>query len=73
MFKKNREGTIKELWIDTFKMPRVQIKPISCLDLVIPNFKREESLGGNIINKKSISCVLDEDLNIINIQQNQQQ
>jgi hypothetical protein len=54
-------------------MPRMQIKPISCLDLVIPNFKREESLGGNIINKKSISCVLEKELNAINVQQNQQQ
>ena len=54
-------------------MPRVQIKPISCLDLVIPNFKREESLGGNIINKKSISCVLKKKSDVINVQQNQQQ
>jgi hypothetical protein len=54
-------------------MPRVQIKPISCLDLVIPNFKREEFLGGNIINKKSISCVLEKESDVINVQQNQQQ
>ena len=37
------------------------------------NFKREESLGGNIINKKSISCVLENELDVTNVQQNQQQ
>ena len=54
-------------------MPRVQIKPICCLDLISPNFKRDEFLGGNIINKKSIICVLEKELDVINVQQNQQQ
>jgi hypothetical protein len=51
----------------------MQIKLIACLASMIPKFKKEKYLGGHITNKKSNSCVLDEDLNIINIQQNQQQ
>jgi len=54
-------------------MPRVQIKLISCLDLMIPNFNREQSLGGHNINKKSNSCILEKELDVINVQQNQQQ
>jgi len=54
-------------------MPRVQIKPIACLASMIPNFKKEKHLGGHITNKKSNSCVLEKELDVINVQQNQQQ
>ena len=51
----------------------MQVKLTACLASMIPKFKKEKYLGGHIINKKSNSCVLNEDLIIINFQQNQQQ
>ena len=54
-------------------MPRMQTKPIACLALIIQDFKREDVLGGNIINKKSNTCLLKKEFDVINIQQNQQQ
>jgi hypothetical protein len=51
----------------------VQIKPIACLASMILDFKKEDFLGGHITNKKSNSCVLEKELNAINVQQNQQQ
>jgi len=51
----------------------VQINQIVCLDLVIPNFKSEAFLGVKIINKKSNNCVLGNELDVINVQQNLQQ
>ena len=54
-------------------MPRMQTKPIACLALIIQDFKREDVLGGNIINKKSNTCLLKKKFDVINVQQNQQQ
>jgi hypothetical protein len=54
-------------------MPRMQTKPIACLALVIQDFKREDVLGGHIINKNSNTCLLKKELDVINVQQNQQQ
>lgn len=54
-------------------MPRMQTKPIACLALIIQDFKREDVLGGPIINKKSNTCLLKKEFDVINVQQNQQQ
>ena len=54
-------------------MPRVQIKPIACLASLISDFKGQDFFGGPITNKKSSICVLEKELDFINIQQNQQQ
>ena len=51
----------------------MQIRPIAYLASMIPNFKREKSLVGQVINKKSNSCVLAKELDVINVQQIQQQ
>ena len=69
---KKTGGTIKELWLRTFIMPRMQTKPIACLALIIQDFKREDVLGGHIINKKSNICLLKKEFDVINVQQNQQ-
>lgn len=70
---KKQGGTIKDPWIDTYIMPRVQIKPVACLALLIPDFKRQDFFGGPITNKKPSTCVLEKEFDVINIQQNQQQ
>ena len=51
----------------------MQIKPIDYLASMISDFKKEDFLGGYITNKKSNSCVLAKELDVINVQQNQQQ
>lgn len=54
-------------------MPRMQTKPIAYLATLIADIKIQDFFGGPITNKKSSICVLEKELDFINIQQNQQQ
>ncbi len=51
----------------------MQINTIACLVLNSPDFKKEEIQGGHITNKKPTNCILKNELDMINVQQNQQQ